>query len=124
MGSGPILVVDDDVAIQETVAAILTFEGYPVALAANGLEGLQALEQLHPALILLDMRMPVLDGWGFARSLHERGMQIPIVVMTAAQDAKRWAHEIRAAGYLAKPFELPELLTEVERVHGSRSAQA
>ncbi|HUS15661.1 MAG TPA: response regulator [Chloroflexia bacterium] len=110
----PILVIDDDPAILSTTVAILEFEGYHVAQAQDGAEGLALLERMRPALVLLDMRMPVLDGWGFARSLRERGIQLPIVVMTAAQDARRWAAEIGAAGYLAKPFELPELIAAVE----------
>jgi CheY-like chemotaxis protein len=85
----PILVIDDDPAILSTVLDILEFEGYPVATAVNGAEGLRCVEQEPPALVLLDMRMPVLDGWGFARTLRERGIILPIVVMTAAQDARR-----------------------------------
>jgi CheY-like chemotaxis protein len=113
----PILVVDDDPAILETLSEILSFEGYPVASASNGADGLKALEQLHPALVLLDMRMPVLDGWGFARKVQERGIDVRIIVMTAAQDARRWASEISADGYVAKPFDLTELLDTVERIY-------
>ena len=115
MGDSPILVVDDDPSILATVSEILEFEGYPVRTATNGAEALQVIEQEPPSLVLLDMRMPVLDGWGLARRLGERGVRLPIVVMTAAQDARRWAEEIGAAGYVPKPFELPELLDTVER---------
>jgi CheY-like chemotaxis protein len=69
-----------------------------------------------PELMLLDMRMPVLDGWGVARELKARGIRLPILVMTAAQNARHWADEIGAAGYVAKPFELPELMSAVERL--------
>ena len=110
-----ILIIDDDPAILETVAEILIDEGYRVRMAANGLEGLAALEQQLPALVLLDMRMPVLDGWGFVRALRERGLQVPFVVMTAAQDARRWAQEVGATAYLSKPFDLLELLAAVEQ---------
>jgi urea transport system substrate-binding protein len=110
MTDGPILVIDDDPAILDTVAEILQFEGYPVITAANGAEGLQYVEQSRPTLVLLDMRMPIMDGWEFARVLKERAITPPIVVMTAAQDARRWAQEIEATAYLAKPFELEELL--------------
>ena len=109
-----ILVIDDDLAILATVSDILYDEGYQVQTAMNGAEGLVALEQFGPELILLDMRMPVLDGWGFANALRERGVTIPIVVMTATQDARRWAREIGAAHVLAKPFDLMELLNVVE----------
>ena len=111
-----ILVIDDDPAILATVAEILQDEGYRVRMAGNGMEGLVALEQQLPALVLLDMRMPVLDGWGFVRTLHEHGLQVPFVVMTAAQDARRWAQEVGATGFLAKPFDLMELLAIVEQL--------
>lgn len=117
MHEGPIVVIDDDPAVRETVTEILAFEGYTVAEAQHGADGLALLEHVNPSLVLLDMRMPVLDGWGFARSLAAQGRTVPIIVMTAAQDARRWANEISAVGYLAKPFELQELLDAVERVH-------
>jgi CheY-like chemotaxis protein len=110
-----ILVIDDDAAIRATVADILEAEGYAVAVATNGLEGLHAVERALPMLVLLDMRMPVLDGWGFARALQARRIQVPILVMTAAQDARRWAQEVDAAGYIAKPFDLEDLVGAVER---------
>ena len=116
MSEAPILVVDDDPSILAVVAEMLDFEGYPVETAVDGAVALQAVERRRPSLVLLDMRMPVLDGWGFACTLDERGVRLPIVVMTAARDAKRWADEIGAAGYLAKPFELPDLLTVVARL--------
>jgi urea transport system substrate-binding protein len=116
--NGRILVVDDDRAILDTVAEVLDLEGYPVECAANGAEALERVESHRPRLVLLDMRMPVLDGWGFARALRDRGVDLPIVVMTAAQDARRWADEIGAAGYLSKPFELVDLLTAVEQLGG------
>jgi two-component system chemotaxis response regulator CheY len=112
----PILVVDDDASIRQTVREILDFEGYAVETAADGLEALQAVERGEPSLVLLDMRMPELDGWGFARAIRERGIQLPILVMTAAENARSWADEIGADGYVAKPFELDELLAAVERV--------
>jgi CheY-like chemotaxis protein len=62
------------------------------------------------------MRMPTLDGWGFARALRARGFQVPILVMTAAQDARRWAREIDAEGFVAKPFDLLDLLDAVGRL--------
>jgi two-component system chemotaxis response regulator CheY len=72
------------------------------------------MERVKPALILLDMRMPVLDGWEFARILKEQGITVPVLVMTAARDARRWAQEIGAQGYIAKPFHLPDLVAAVE----------
>ena len=117
--AGPILVVDDDPSILATVSEILEFEGYPVSTASNGAEALAQIERRQPSLILLDMRMPVMDGWGFARRLAEQGVRLPIVVMTAAQDARRWAEEIGAAGFVPKPFDLPDLLDTVERLRAA-----
>jgi DNA-binding response OmpR family regulator len=65
-------------------------------------------------LVLLDMRMPVLNGWQFAKLVKERGICVPIVVMTASQDAQAWAKEIEACGYLPKPFDYMDLLAAVE----------
>jgi DNA-binding response OmpR family regulator len=113
VADGRILVVDDDVAILEIVADVLEFEGYQVETATDGAQALEAVEQAPPRLVLLDMRMPHLDGWAFARILRERGIRLPILVMTAARDASSWAHEIGAEGYLAKPFDIGELLDAV-----------
>src|ERR671914_981870 len=83
-----VLVVDDDTSILDTVSAILSGEGYDVVSAATGQEALAAVARKQPLLILLDMRMPVMDGWAVARSLREQGISVPIVVMTAAESAK------------------------------------
>jgi CheY-like chemotaxis protein len=111
----PILVVDDDVEIVAMLRDFLEGEGLVVRTAANGAEALDLLAELAPALILLDMRMPVLDGWGFAEQCRERQHAYPIVVMTAAESAQRWAEEIGATGYIAKPFDVDELLQTIER---------
>ena len=111
----PILVVDDDPEILAMLRDFLESEGLVVRTAANGAEALEALDEIAPALILLDMRMPVLDGWAFAERLHERALTYPIVVMTAAESARRWADEIGATAYIAKPFDVNELLETIER---------
>jgi CheY-like chemotaxis protein len=115
---GPILIVDDDRTIREIVAETLELEGYPVVQAANGAEALAQIAHKLPSLVLLDMRMPVLDGWGVARALRDRGIRLPIVVLTAAHNARAWANEIGAIAYLAKPFEDTDLLATVERCRG------
>jgi urea transport system substrate-binding protein len=109
-----VLVVDDEPDIRATVSAMLEIEGYAVAEAMNGAEALVAVEANPPDLILLDMRMPVLDGWGFAAELRRRGHGIPIVVMTAARDAAHWAAEIAATAFISKPFGYDELIRTVE----------
>ena len=111
----PILVVEDDVSILDMVMQILRAEGYPVVGAKNGLEGLAECDRRPPSLILLDMRMPRMDGWEFAAALRARGIASPVVVMTAADNAKRWADEVGADGYVVKPFEFLDLLASVEK---------
>ncbi len=125
---GPtILVVDDDAAIREVVAEVLQEEGYRVAVAASGAEALAVLDAVNPALVVLDMRMPVMNGWEFAEQLSARCDDcIPILVMTAAVDAARRAAEIGAAGTLSKPFDLADLIEMVGALveHGGRASSA
>lgn len=105
--------MDDDPSIVEIVSEILRSEGHEVVSAENGADALRKVD--GEALVLLDMRMPVLDGWGFARKFRAAGKRVPIVVMTAAENARRWAEEIGADGYLSKPFEIDALIAAVER---------
>lgn len=114
--TSPILIVDDDAAIRAAISEILELEGYSIITAADGAAALRQIEETRPALVLLDMRMPGMNGWDVAAALRQRGSTVPILVMTAAQDARRWAEQIGASGYLAKPFDLDDLLTAVERL--------
>lgn len=115
--NGPqILVIDDDPDLLELIDQALTAHGYRVGCARNGREALCKLEEGRPRLLLLDMRMPVMDGWAFASELRRRhDRAIPIVVMTAAENARRRAEEIQADAYLSKPFELQQLYETVDR---------
>lgn len=115
----PVLVVDDDAAIRSAVRDVLESEGIAVETASNGADALEKVSRQRPGLVLLDMRMPVLDGWGFASALRERGLALPVVVMTAAADASRWADEIGAIGVVAKPFGVAELVNAVRRYSGA-----
>ena len=115
---GPILVVEDDPGLLGMVRDILEAQGYVIATAPNGQAALEALERTPPSLILLDMRMPIMDGWAFVAAMKERGVQVPVVVMTAAQSAEGWASEIDAAAHLGKPFGIRELISVVENLYG------
>ena len=112
---GPVLVVDDDASIRDAVRDVLESAGIAVETASNGADALEKVSRHRPSLVLLDMRMPVLDGWAFASALQERGLALPVVVMTAAADASRWADEIGAVGVVAKPFGVAELVSAVHR---------
>jgi two-component system chemotaxis response regulator CheY len=113
----PILVVDDDELIRTTVASTLAEEGYPVVTAPDGAAALDVVEQQPPTAILLDMKMPIMDGWAFARAYREQPEpHAPIVVMTAAADAARRAADVGAEAYLSKPFELDDVLNLVGRM--------
>jgi CheY-like chemotaxis protein len=115
-GNLSVLVVDDDESIRETVHAALSGEGYEVRLAADGDTALALLQDWRPRLILLDMKMPVKDGWSFAHAFGELPPpRPPVVVFTAASDADAWAAEIDADGVLPKPFGLENLLEVVGR---------
>ena len=118
-----VLVVDDDQDLLNLVALVLETDGFKVQTAADGRAGLAAVELGMPDLILLDMKMPVMNGWEFASEYHARyNGQAPIVVLTAAEDAKRRAKEVGAVGWIGKPFDL-DTLVEVVRQH-IRGAQS
>jgi DNA-binding response OmpR family regulator len=114
-----ILVVDDDPYIRATVSTILEEAGYAVFTAENALEAAHAIARTPPKVVLLDMRMPGLDGQQFARDLRARNVQSKILVMTAARNAERYARELDAEGYLEKPFEIDDLRAEVDRLVAS-----
>jgi CheY-like chemotaxis protein len=119
MTSPVVLIIDDDPDLLELEAEALTRKGYRVSTAAHGGEALQRIAETEPQLILLDMRMPVMDGWEFARAFRERyGRRIPIVVVTAAEDSKLRADEVGAEAHLGKPFDLDDLYAVVEDTLG------
>jgi CheY-like chemotaxis protein len=111
-----VLVVDDDPDIRQVVRDALEEEGCIVAEAPDGASALEAARQEHPALILLDMKMPVMDGWAFAAAYQqEPAPRAPLVVVTAATDAAARAAEVGADGHLGKPFDLEDLCRVVGR---------
>jgi two-component system, chemotaxis family, chemotaxis protein CheY len=109
-----VLVVDDDPDILEAICDILDGEGYRVARARHGLEALAAVERESPAIILLDLMMPVMDGLAFAHALRSRDGDrgVPIVVISADGNPQK-AAAVGARGFLAKPFDIDALLAQV-----------
>ncbi len=111
-----VLVVEDDPDLVALMQMILTDAGYRVATAGDGAEALERVAEEMPGLILLDMRMPGMNGWEFAGEFRSRhGHGAPILVVTAAENARLRAQEIGAEGWLEKPFELDEVLAAVAR---------
>lgn len=117
--SRSVLIVEDDPDLLALMEMILTESGRRVATAQEGRAALARVAEETPGLILLDMRMPGMNGWDFAREFRVRhGSACPIVVVTAAENARRRAEEIEADAWLAKPFDLDEVLAVVDRFLG------
>jgi CheY-like chemotaxis protein len=115
-----VLVVDDDDDIRSLVSEALVDRGYRVVQARNGQDGLEQVAKEDPQLVLLDMWMPVMDGWGFVQAMRDRyGRKYPIVVMTAAENVKLRADEIGANAELGKPFAVERLYEVVEDIIGA-----
>ncbi len=117
-----ILVVDDDQDILVTIEDILDAEGFPVRVARNGMEALELTEEASPALIVLDLWMPVMTGQELVARLRQRGDSTPILVMTAVQAGNSIAQELGAEGYIPKPFDIDRLLNEIERILGDSAS--
>jgi CheY-like chemotaxis protein len=114
-----VLLVEDDADLVGLVSILLEEDGYCVKIAGNGREALATLEHDIPDLILLDMKMPIMNGPEFTRELEVRhGRQAPIVVLTAAADAHRRAAEVGADAWVGKPFDPGALLSTVRRYAG------
>lgn len=110
-----VLVVDDDPGIRQVIESILADEGYEVATATNGREALDQIATQPPAVVLLDLNMPVMSGWELTAQVQERGLDVPLVFMTAGARAQAEAERHHAAGYLPKPFDMDHLLRTVAR---------
>ena len=116
-----VLVVEDEDTIGLVVADALADEGYEIRRARNGREALEILRSWLPHLILLDLMMPVMDGWAFRteqRRLDGPAGQVPVIVLSAAREARTRAHELGAVAALSKPFELDQVIAAVERWAG------
>ena len=116
MTARSVLVVEDDPDLLALLEMILADAGHAVRTAPEGAAALARVAEEMPGVILLDMRMPGMNGWDFAREFRARhGRACPIVVVTAAENARARAEEIGAEGWLSKPFELQDVLETVER---------
>jgi len=113
--SRPILLVDDDAAILDAERQVLVDHGFRVTLARDGAEALRAIDTEPPAMIVLDVQMPGIDGPTFARELRTRLRRVPLVILTGVADPKREADRCNAEAFLRKPFDADELVRLVRR---------
>lgn len=110
-----ILIVEDELTLQETLAYNLKHQGYTVETAANGMEAIQKVKDDQPDLILLDIMLPGMDGFEVCRVIR-RDMNIPILMLTARDDEidRVVGLEVGADDYLTKPFSMRELIARVK----------
>ena len=119
--AGPlILLVDDDAKVRELVRVNLEFEGYTVREAGSADEGMTAIEDARPDLILLDVMMPQVDGWEMLRRVQERhGVgAIPVVMFSGKVDERSQAEaeERGTQGFVGKPFDLQQLIDQTKQI--------
>jgi two-component system response regulator MprA len=120
-----ILVVDDDQAVRDSLRRSLSFNGYEVEMAADGLAALESIARQRPDALVLDVMMPRLDGLEACRRLRSAGDDLPILVLTARDSVSDRVAGLDAGAddYLPKPFALEELLARLRallrRTHGA-----
>jgi CheY-like chemotaxis protein len=109
-----VLVVEDDEGIRESIRDLLQEEGYQVVTASHGEEALARMREGIPAVVLLDLMMPVMNGWQFLERVAKDASlaEVPIVVISAAGESGALPH--RVAGFIKKPIGLQALLDVVK----------
>jgi len=117
-GQDYLLIVEDDPDILELLNTTLTFRGYRVITARNGREGLEVVKKQHPAIVIADIMMPALDGFGLVHRLrlNRETRDIPVVFITAtyvAPEDKEFALNIGATRFIEKPIDLEDFLTTI-----------
>ena len=112
-----ILIVEDDENIAELLQMYLKKEGYTAQIAPDGGKGVELFRQLQPDLVLLDLMLPVLDGWGVLRSIRQEA-DTPVIMLTARGETVDKVAGLRqgADDYITKPFEMKEVLARIEAV--------
>lgn len=110
-----ILIAEDDRAVRESLVRALQLEGYTVVATSNGAEALEAIRQAEPDVLLLDVSMPVADGLTVCRVLRSEGNRLPVLMLTARTETSDRVAGLDAGAddYLAKPYDLDELLARV-----------
>ncbi len=112
-----ILIVEDDKNISELIRLYLEKEGFEVAQAEDGKKGVELFHSFEPNLILLDLMLPVLDGWGVCREIRKTS-SVPIIMVTAKDETfdKVMGLEMGADDYIAKPFDMKEIIARIHAV--------
>ena len=112
-----VLIVEDDHNIAELLQLYLEKEGYAVTIAADGGQGLSKFRAIRPDLVLLDLMMPVMDGWAVCRAIRAES-QTPVIMLTAKGETDDKVAGLRngADDYITKPFEMREVLARIEAV--------
>ena len=112
-----VLVVEDDLNISQLLQLYLEKEGYAVTTAVDGGQGLEKFRAIRPDLVLLDVMMPVMDGWAVCKAIREES-QTPVIMLTAKSetDDKIAGLKSGADDYITKPFEMKEVLARIEAV--------
>jgi CheY-like chemotaxis protein len=108
-----VLVADDDPIVRRTIELILAPRGYRVRTAADGAEAVALMAADRPDVLILDLLMPVLNGWEVQARLHDDGIQIPVVIASSVEPAIACLEAPGAAAYLSKPFRPADLLRAV-----------
>lgn len=118
MSSFVVLVVDDDPDSRTLLELALSLEGYVVLAAANGAEALDTARRCHPDVILLDLAMPVMDGFAFraAQLRDPEIIDIPVICVSGRHDAVEAARGLHLAGCVGKPFALDEIVARVRDI--------
>jgi two-component system chemotaxis response regulator CheY len=113
-----ILTVDDSRMMREMLLQVLRAAGFSVVQAEDGVEGLEVLERSAPDVIITDINMPRLDGYGFIEGVRSSGRATPILVLSteSSADKKDRARRAGATGWIVKPFDAQSLLGAIERV--------
>ena len=112
-----VLVVEDDRNIAELLQMYLEKEGYAVTVASDGGQGLAKFRSIKPDLVLLDVMMPVMDGWAVCKAIRSEG-QTPVIMLTAKGETDNKVAGLKAGAddYITKPFEMREVLARIEAV--------
>lgn len=115
LGEKTILIVEDDADLRQTIQWILEDEGFRIEIAGDGQEALDRARANKPSLVLLDMALPIIDGFGVAAGLRQAyGDNIAILTITADGHAEEKAQQVGAISYVSKPFELDILINAVK----------